>query len=359
LIDFAACFQDVENAAMNSPIRLTQYSHGAGCGCKISPKVLEVILAGSGAQNLDPKLWVGNASRDDAAVYAIDEERGVVSTTDFFMPIVDDPFDFGRIAATNAISDIYAMGGDPLMAIAILGWPVNLLAPEVAREVIRGGRAVCDAAGIPLAGGHSIDAPEPIFGLAVTGLVDKRHMKRNDTAQVGDRLYLTKPLGIGILTTAEKKSRLRDEDVGVARDWMCTLNKPGSRFGKLAGVSAMTDVTGFGLLGHLVEMADGAQLTARLDYAAVPRLPGIDHYLREGCVPGGTQRNYESYGERIAALTDDQRDLLCDPQTSGGLLVAVSAAGEAEFVAVAAELGLQLAPIGSLIERLPHAVEVV
>ena len=344
---------------MNPPIRLTQYSHGAGCGCKISPKVLEVILAGSGAQNLDPKLWVGNASRDDAAVYAIDEARGVVSTTDFFMPIVDDPFDFGRIAATNAISDIYAMGGDPLMAIAILGWPVNLLPPEVAREVIRGGRAVCDAAGIPLAGGHSIDAPEPIFGLAVTGLVDKRHMKRNDTAQVGDRLYLTKPLGIGILTTAEKKSMLRTEDVGVARDWMCTLNKPGSRFGKLAGVTAMTDVTGFGLLGHLVEMADGAQLTARLDYAAVPRLPGIEHYLDQGCVPGGTLRNFESYGERIAPLGDAQRDLLCDPQTSGGLLVAVTAAGEAEFVAVARELGLDLAPIGTVVERQAHAVEVL
>ena len=344
---------------MNPPIRLTQYSHGAGCGCKISPKVLEVILAGSGAQNLDPKLWVGNASRDDAAVYAIDEERGVVSTTDFFMPIVDDPFDFGRIAATNAISDIYAMGGDPLMAIAILGWPVNLLPPEVAREVIRGGRAVCDAAGIPLAGGHSIDAPEPIFGLAVTGLVDKRHMKRNDTAQVGDRLYLTKPLGIGILTTAEKKSMLRDEDVGVARDWMCTLNKPGSRFGKLAGVTAMTDVTGFGLLGHLVEMADGAQLTARLEYAAVPRLPGIEHYLEQGCVPGGTLRNFDSYGGRIAPLGDAQRDLLSDPQTSGGLLVAVTASGEAEFVAVARELGLDLAPIGTVVERQVHAVEVL
>ncbi|MDQ3202408.1 MAG: selenide, water dikinase SelD, partial [Pseudomonadota bacterium] len=173
---------------MSEPIRLTQYSHGAGCGCKISPKMLEVILAGSGAQNLDPNLWVGNASRDDAAVYALDDERGVVSTTDFFMPIVDDPFDFGRIAATNAISDIYAMGGDPLMAIAILGWPINLLPLEVAREVIRGGRAVCDAAGIPLAGGHSIDTPEPIFGLAVTGVVQKKHMKRNDTARVGNAL---------------------------------------------------------------------------------------------------------------------------------------------------------------------------
>ena len=344
---------------MSEPIRLTQYSHGAGCGCKISPKVLEVILAGSGAQNLDPLLWVGNASRDDAAVYAIDEERGVVSTTDFFMPIVDDPFDFGRIAATNAISDIYAMGGDPLMAIAILGWPVNVLPAEVAREVIRGGRAVCDAAGIPLAGGHSIDAPEPIFGLAVTGVVEKKHMKRNDTATAGCRLYLSKPLGIGILTTAEKKAKLRAEDVGLARDWMCTLNKPGSRFGKLAGVTAMTDVTGFGLLGHLVEMADGANLTAQLDYAAVPRLPGVDYYLAEGCVPGGTLRNFDSYGDKIAPIGEEQRNLLCDPQTSGGLLIAVTPEGEAEFLSVAAEQGLQLSPIRVLAPRQTHSVEVL
>jgi len=343
---------------MSEPIRLTQYSHGAGCGCKISPQVLEVILAGSGAQNLDPKLWVGNTSRDDAAVYAIDDERGVVSTTDFFMPIVDDPYDFGRIAATNAISDIYAMGGDPLMAIAILGWPVNVLAPEVAREVIRGGRAVCDAAGIPLAGGHSIDAPEPIFGLAVTGLVEKRFMKRNDTATAGSKLYLTKPLGIGILTTAEKKGLLRDEDQGVARDMMCTLNKPGSRFGKLAGVTAMTDVTGFGLLGHLVEMADGSQLTARLDYAAVPRLDSVEFYIEQGCVPGGTLRNFDSYGQRINALSDAQKMLLCDPQTSGGLLIAVAPGEDPTFLALAQELGLELAVIGEFVERQRLAVEV-
>lgn len=344
---------------MSEPIRLTQYSHGAGCGCKISPRVLETILAGSGAQNLDPRLWVGNASRDDAAVYALDDERGVVSTTDFFMPIVDDPFDFGRIAATNAISDIYAMGGDPLMAIAILGWPVNVLPPEVAREVMRGGRAVCDAAGIPLAGGHSIDAPEPIFGLAVTGVVEKQYLKRNDTGTAGCRLYLTKPLGIGILTTAEKKAKLREQDAGLARDWMCTLNRPGSRFGKLTGVRAMTDVTGFGLLGHLVEMAEGAQLTAQLDFAAVPRLPGVDYYLAEGCIPGGTLRNFDSYGDRVAPISDEQRNLLCDPQTSGGLLVAVAPEGEQEFLAMAAELGLQLAPIGRLVERRDHAVEVL
>ena len=344
---------------MTEPIRLTQYSHGAGCGCKISPQVLDVILAGSGSQTQDPRLWVGNTSRDDAAVYALDGERGVVSTTDFFMPIVDDPYDFGRIAATNAISDIYAMGADPLMAIAILGWPVNVLPPEVARDVVRGGRAACDAAGIPLAGGHSIDAPEPIFGLAVTGVVDKRHLKRNDTATAGCRLYLTKPLGIGILTTAEKKSKLRPQDVGVARDWMCTLNTPGSRFGKLAGVAAMTDVTGFGLLGHLVEMAEGSGLTAQIDYAAVPRLAGVSHYLAEGCAPGGTQRNFDSYGHKIAPLAqEEQRLLLCDPQTSGGLLVAVTPEGEAEFLAVAAGLGLALEPIGQMTTRQQFAVQV-
>ncbi|MFK7698445.1 selenide, water dikinase SelD [Pseudomonas caspiana] len=343
---------------MSASVRLTQYSHGAGCGCKISPQVLEVILAGSGAQNLDPKLWVGNASRDDAAVYAIDEERGVVSTTDFFMPIVDDPYDFGRIAATNAISDIYAMGGDPIMAIAILGWPVNVLAPEIAREVIRGGRAVCDAAGIPLAGGHSIDAPEPIFGLAVTGLVEKRFMKRNDTATLGCTLYLTKPLGIGVLTTAEKQGLLRDADIDVARDQMCILNTVGSRFGKLAGVTAMTDVTGFGLLGHLVEMADGSRLTARIEASAVPRLDSVDYYLERGCVPGGTQRNFDSYGGRIGKLTDWQKHLLCDPQTSGGLLVAVAPEGQAQFLQTATDLGLSLRPIGTLIERQANAVEV-
>src|SRR5690606_22777586 len=309
--------------------------------------------------NLDPKLWVGNASRDDAAVYALDDERGVVSTTDFFMPIVDDPYDFGRIAATNAISDIYAMGATPLMAIAILGWPINTLPPEVARDVMRGGRAVCDAAGIPLAGGHSIDAPEPIFGLAVTGVVEKRYMKLTDTGSVGCNLYLTKPLGIGIFTTAAKKAKLRAEDVGLARDWMCTLNTPGSRFSKLEAVKAMTDVTGFGLLGHLVEMAEGSGLTARVEFSRVPRLPGVEHYLTEGCVPGGTLRNFDSYGEKIAPMPELTKLLLCDPQTSGGLLIAVAPEGEQEFLAVAAELGLALEPIGQLVERQRHAVEVL
>ncbi len=343
---------------MDTPVRLTQYSHGAGCGCKISPKVLDIILAGSGAQNLDPNLWVGNTSRDDAAVYGLNEETGVVSTTDFFMPIVDDPYDFGRIAATNAISDIYAMGGKPIMAIAILGWPINVLSPEIAREVVRGGRAACDAAGIALAGGHSIDAPEPIFGLAVTGVVDKAQLKRNDTATEGCQLYLTKPLGIGVLTTAEKKAKLRPEDQNLARDWMCTLNKPGSHFAQLAGVKAMTDVTGFGLLGHLVEMADGSGLTARLNLDRVPLLPGIEYYLEQGCVPGGTQRNFDSYGHRIAPISQDQINILCDPQTSGGLLIAVEPSATAEFMTMAAELGLKLDAIGEFIPANTYAVEI-
>ena len=343
---------------MKPPIRLTQYSHGAGCGCKISPRMLDRILSASGAAPPDPRLWVGNASRDDAAVFALDGTRGVVSTTDFFMPIVDDPFDFGRIAATNAISDIYAMGADPLLAVAILGWPVQVLPPEVAGEVVRGGQAACAEAGIPLAGGHSIDTPEPIFGLAVTGVVEARHLKRNDTAIAGCALYLTKPLGIGILTTAQQKGLLQPADVGVARDWMCTLNRAGSAFGKFEAVRAMTDVTGFGLLGHLVEMADGSALTARLAFDAVPQLPRLEHYLAQGCAPGGTQRNFDSYGARIGALDDFRRDVLCDPQTSGGLLVAVDPAGDAAFRAAAQSAGVAVHAIGTLEARGALAVEV-
>ena len=235
---------------------------------------------------------------------------------------------------------------------------MNLLPPEVAREVIRGGRAVCDDAGIPLAGGHSIDTPEPIFGLAVTGVVNKRQMKRNDTATAGCLLYLTKPLGIGILTTAEKKGKLRTQDVGVARDWMCTLNRIGSQFAKLDGVTAMTDVTGFGLLGHLVEMADGSGLSAQIDYARVPQLDAVEYYLEQGCVPGGTLRNYDSYASKISPIQELHKRVLCDPQTSGGLLVAVTPQGNEAFLDMAREHGLNLEPIGRLVERQTYAVEV-
>ncbi|MCQ1056455.1 selenide, water dikinase SelD [Photobacterium sp. DNB23_23_1] len=330
-------------------VRLTQYSHGAGCGCKISPQVLDTILRTQFAPFADPNLLVGNESKDDAAVYDLGNGTAVVSTTDFFMPIVDDPYDFGRIAATNAISDIYAMGGKPIMAIAILGWPINVLAPEIAQQVIEGGRAVCREAGISLAGGHSIDAPEPIFGLAVTGIVDTDRVKRNNQAEAGCQLYLTKPLGIGVLTTAEKKSKLLDEHRGLARDWMCQLNKPGVDFANVEGVKAMTDVTGFGLMGHLNEICEGSGLKAKLDFAQVPSLPGVFDYIEQGCVPGGTGRNFASYGHRLGGMTDQQKALLCDPQTSGGLLLAVAPNAEAEVKALAQQHDIELNAIGELV----------
>lgn len=340
---------------MTAPaIRLTQYSHGAGCGCKISPKVLETILHSEHAKFVDHNLLVGNETRDDAAVYDIGNGVGIISTTDFFMPIVDDPFDFGRIAATNAISDIYAMGGKPIMAIAILGWPVDKLAPEIAQQVIEGGRFVCQQAGISLAGGHSIDAPEPIFGLAVTGMVSTDRVKKNSAAQAGCKLYLTKPLGIGVLTTAEKKSKLRPEHQGVATETMCQLNKPGADFADIAGVTAMTDVTGFGLLGHLSEICQGSGLQATVWFDQIPKLPDVESYINEGCVPGGTGRNFESYGHLVGEMTDLQRKLLCDPQTSGGLLLAVLPEAEAQIQDVANRFGLTLTAIGELHPRQPE-----
>lgn len=305
------------------PVKLTQYSHGAGCGCKISPKVLSTILETSGELPVQPNLLVGNESRDDAAVLDLGDGTAVISTTDFFMPIVDDPFTFGRIAATNAISDVFAMGGKPILAIAILGWPINKLAPEIARQVVEGGRSVCHEVGITLAGGHSIDSPEPIFGLAVTGRVDIKNIKQNDTATEGNLLLLTKPLGVGILTTAQKKGVLRPEHEQVAPDIMCQLNKPGYELAQIDGVKAMTDVTGFGLLGHLTELCQGSKLSAEIEFDKIPRLPMLDEYLQQNCIPGGTLRNWDSYGQHIELREKSQRNLLCDPQTSGGLLLAV------------------------------------
>ena len=330
------------------PIRLTQYSHGAGCGCKISPKVLDEILSVAGKAAPSAQLLVGNDSKDDAAVYDLGNGQAVISTTDFFMPIVDDPFDFGQIASVNAISDIYAMGGTPLMAIAVLGWPIEKLPPAVAGRVLEGSRTACERAGIPLAGGHSIDAPEPIFGLAVTGQVAVSDLKRNDSAEVGCHLFLTKPLGVGLVTTAQKRGVAEDADVQRAIDQMTTLNQIGSRLSTLSGVKAMTDVTGFGLLGHLTELCEGSGVSAVINSAAVPRLPNTDHYIAEDCAPGGTDRNFESYGHNISPLTDAQRALLCDPQTSGGLLVAVAPDGLESFHEATADLKLE--PFGKLTE---------
>ncbi|GJM08107.1 MAG: selenide, water dikinase [Lysobacteraceae bacterium] len=311
----------------SSSVRLTQYSHGAGCGCKIGPDELTTILSSEQARAIDPRLLVGNQSRDDAAVVDLGDGSAVVTTTDFFMPIVDDPRDFGRVAATNAISDIYAMGGTPLVAIAILGWPVNTLAASIAAQVVEGGRDICEQAGISLAGGHSIDCPEPVFGLAVTGRVMIEHLKRNDQAQPGDVLCLSKPLGIGILSTAGKKGLISDAHARLLTDTMCQLNKVGAALAKLSGVHAMTDVTGFGLAGHLSEMCLGSDVSAQIDIDSLPTLDGVKQYHAAGCVPGGTMRNYESVSHHFDQPPEPwQRDLICDPQTSGGLLVAVAPA---------------------------------
>lgn len=304
--------------------RLTQFSHGAGCGCKISPAVLDRILHSATPMAADPRLLVGNDKRDDAAVLDLGNGTGLVSTTDFFMPIVDDAYDFGRIASANAISDVYAMGGKPVLAIAILGWPVDRLPPETAARVLEGARAVCAEAGIALAGGHSIDCPEPVFGLAVNGLVGLDRLKQNSTAQAGCRLYLTKALGVGVLSTAQKRGLLSDADAAVALQSMVTLNKLGETLGTIAGVRALTDVTGFGLLGHLSEMCEGSGVSATVVFDRVPVIPSVAGYLAQGCIPGGTHRNWASYGSKIGPLTDEQRYILADPQTSGGLLIAVT-----------------------------------
>ena len=339
-------------------IKLTQYSHGAGCGCKISPQILEKILISSRDNIPYPQLLVGNDSKDDAAAYDLGDGTSVLSTTDFFMPIVDDPFTFGRIAATNAISDIYAMGGKPLMAISIFGWPINVLSEEVGSQVIEGGRAVCEDAGIPLAGGHSIDSPEPIFGLAVTGIVDNKNLKQNNTATVGCELFLTKPLGIGIITTAQKEGKVEKSDLQNAIDTMCTLNKVGAEISKLEGVKAITDVTGFGLLGHLSEICDGSDVAAEINFEKVPLLPNVQKYWQMGCVPGGTKRNFESYGSFISPMDEKMQDILCDAQTSGGLLCAVEPDSIDAFLEITKNEGLDLESIGKLIPFMKHRIEV-
>ncbi len=297
---------------------------------------------------VDPRLLVGNDTADDAAVYDLGNGTAIISTTDFFMPIVDDPFDFGRIAATNAISDIFAMGGKPIMAIAILGFPINKLPAEIAQKIVEGGRFTCHQAGIALAGGHSIDAPEPMFGLAVTGVINTEKVKRNASAQEGCKLYLTKPLGIGILTTAEKKGKLKPEHQGLATEVMCRLNSIGSRFSEVSGVTAMTDVTGFGLLGHLIEMCEGSNLNAEIFFDRIPTLKGVQEYILEGCVPGGTTRNFDSYGHKVGAMSDHQKAVLCDPQTSGGLLLAVKPESEQEILTIARQAGIDIYEVGVL-----------
>ncbi|OSZ77975.1 selenide, water dikinase SelD [Chitinophagaceae bacterium IBVUCB1] len=345
-------------------IKLTQYSHGAGCGCKIAPAVLEQILQGQTTAFTGSQLLVGNDSKDDAAVYDLSNGTALISTTDFFMPIVDSAYDYGRIAAANAISDVYAMGGKPLMAIAILGWPVEKLPAEVAQQVIAGGRATCDAAGIPLAGGHSIDSTEPIFGLAVTGIVPIANLKRNNTAKEGDMLFLTKPLGAGILSTAQKRGMLTPDLLPVMIAQMSKLNHIGEALGKIDGVHAMTDVTGFGLLGHLIEMADGSGLGAELFYNKIQVLDGVKEYLTQRIVPDATYRNWNSYSQQVGfeAGVDVMHafNLLPDPQTNGGLLISVAPDSVDEVVALFKANGLDgfIEPIGRMAVRGEKTVRV-
>lgn len=344
-------------------IALTQYAHGAGCGCKIAPQVLSAILQDD-TQIQDKRLIVGNKSNDDAAVYDLGNGKGLIATTDFFMPIVDDAFDFGRVAAANAISDVYAMGGTPTLALAILGWPVDKLSPTIAQQVLKGARQICAEAGITLAGGHSIDTTEPMFGLSVNGLIELVHLKQNNTAKEGDVLFVTKPLGVGILSTAQKRGVLEDTDKVILIKQLTQLNKIGEKLGKLNAVTAMTDVTGFGLLGHLIEMAEGSGLSAELNYEAIPKIPSLPFYIQKTIVPDATYRNWNAYnskthfGEGVNVM--EAFTVLPDPQTNGGLLFSVNPDHISEVKKLLEEEGLKefCEPIGKMIKKEEKTIRV-
>ena len=312
------------NAPADLKIKLTSFSHGGGCGCKIAPGVLAEILKNSAGFPVPKELMVGIETADDAAVYWLNDEQALIATTDFFMPIVDDPYDFGRIAATNAISDVYAMGGTPIMALALVGMPIDKLPVEVIGQIIRGGESICAEAGIPIAGGHTIDSVEPIYGLVVLGLVHPSKVKRNADAKAGDKIILGKPIGVGILSAALKKDALDEAGYASMIANTTKLNKPGKALSELDGVHALTDVTGFGLLGHLLELARGAKLDAQLNMAQIPLLPQVQALADKGFITGASGRNWGGYGHDVVlgdAITPVQQMLLTDPQTSGGLLV--------------------------------------
>ena len=320
-----------------SDVRLTSFSHGGGCGCKIAPGVLSEILRSSAGGLVPKELLVGIETADDAAVYQFNDEQALIATTDFFMPIVDDPFDFGRIAATNAISDVYAMGGKPIMALALVAMPIDKLSVETIGQVIRGGESVCRTAGIPIAGGHTIDSVEPIYGLVVMGLVHPGKVRRNADAKAGDVLVLGKPLGVGVLSAALKKGRLDNDGYARLIDSTTRLNTPGIRLADMAGVHAITDVTGFGLAGHALELARGAGLAITLEWSRVPLLEGVAAMAGAGFVTGASGRNWAGYGAEVtieAGLPATARDLLTDPQTSGGLLVSCDPDSEEAVLAV-------------------------
>jgi selenide,water dikinase len=348
---------------MQEEFKLTQYSKGGGCGCKIAPSVLQQIVQ---TENNFPfqNLLVGNDSNDDAAVYKISNDTAVISTTDFFMPIVDNAYDFGRIAAANSISDIYAMGGKPMMAIAILGWPIDKIPASVAQKVLEGARAVCKEVNIPLAGGHTIDSNDPIFGLAVTGSVAIKNLKKNNTARAGDFLFLTKAVGVGIVSTAVKRKLLKEEHYKALIGQLTTVNSIGEALGKVEGVHAMTDVTGFGLLGHLTEMAEGSGVSTVLNYSSIKRVPGVEEYIKQKTIPGATARNWNSYSNKIQiANSVDETEaklLLPDPQTNGGLLIAVDekAVDEVKEIFISHNLSAFLEPIGKCTEKKENVIYV-
>ncbi|GAC1584910.1 MAG: selenide, water dikinase SelD [Ginsengibacter sp.] len=342
---------------MQPDVKLTQFSHGGGCGCKIAPQILDEILKSNFIAPDNKKLLVGNSSKDDAAVYDIGNGQALITTTDFFMPIVDDAYDFGRIASANAISDVYAMGGKPIIAIAILGWPIAEISAAVAQRVIEGSRMICKEAGIPLAGGHSIDSKEPFFGLAVNGLISIDKIRQNNTAQLGDLLFLTKPVGVGILATAQKRGVLSPEQLTSLVNQLVTLNKVGEALSNIEGVHAMTDVTGFGLGGHLTEMTEGSGVSAELNYNKLHILEDAKRCLSENIKPGATARNWASYGHKIeidqSLQNTDILSILPDPQTNGGLLISASPDSLGELKKIFSEYGLEnfIEPIGKVVPK--------
>jgi selenide,water dikinase len=349
------------NAPADLQIKLTSFSHGGGCGCKIAPGVLAEILKNSSGFPVPKELMVGIETSDDAAVYKLNDEQALIATTDFFMPIVDDPFDFGRIAATNAISDVYAMGGTPIMALALVGMPINKLPVEVIGRIIQGGESICAEAGIPIAGGHTIDSVEPIYGLVVMGLVHPSKVKRNSGARAGDKLILGKPLGVGILSAALKKNMLDAAGYAAMIENTTKLNKPGKALSELPGVHAMTDVTGFGLLGHLLELSRGASLTGKLNMSKIPLLPAVQHLAESGCITGASGRNWAGYGHEVElddAVSPVQQMLLTDPQTSGGLLVSCDASAVDSVLNLFRKEGFEhAAVIGEMLEG-PSGIKV-
>jgi selenide,water dikinase len=339
--------------------RLTEYAHGGGCGCKIAPAVLQTILKTNFVSPNFENLIVGNDGNEDAAVWDIGDGKRLISTTDFFMPIVDSPFDFGAIAAANALSDVYAMGGTPAFALAILGWPIEKLPAELAAEVLDGARELCKRAGIPIGGGHTIDSPEPLFGLVVNGFANQMNLKRNNTAKEGDLIYLTKPLGVGIVTTAWKRGLASAEQLNEAVELMKKLNSIGEEFGKMSGINALTDVTGFGLLGHLLEMAQGSGLTAELRISEIPTLASVPDFISRFIYPDMTMKNYTAFKDRVSELDAAQLILLCDPQTSGGLLVAVSPEHRIAVEQLLKNSNCPHTPIGQFVNKSDKIIQLI